>query len=51
MYRHVIGLTWPYRPPAVIFTSRESQLAGRLIIIIIIIASHEDEMNDKYNDK
>jgi len=21
------------------------------IIIIIIIASHEDEMNDKYNDK
>jgi len=22
-----------------------------LIIIIIIIASHEDEMNDKYNDK
>jgi len=23
----------------------------RLKIIIIIIASHEDEMNDKYNDK
>jgi len=22
-----------------------------VIIIIIIIASHEDEMNDKYNDK
>jgi len=25
--------------------------AMQLIIIIIIIASHEDEMNDKYNDK
>jgi len=26
--------------------------AGAIIIImIIIIASHEDEMNDKYNDK
>jgi len=26
-------------------------LFSAIVIIIIIIASHEDEMNDKYNDK
>jgi len=28
-----------------------TSLSPCVIIIIIIIASHEDEMNDKYNDK
>jgi len=27
------------------------QHTGKIIITIIIVASHEDEMNDKYNDK
>jgi len=26
-------------------------MASNSLIIVIIIASHEDEMNDKYNDK
>jgi len=33
------------------FPLRCEHYAVTNIIIIIIIASHEDEMNDKYNDK
>jgi len=47
-----IAWSVPWRRTDYVQSGRQYNLViSETIIIIIIIASHEDEMNDKYNDK